>query len=89
MGHSLIRDQFTRLDALQQRYRRNREYLFDEITFKSDHAYESVYENSLFFLTIKINFLIKFNNTRVKFSIIGFNSRSSMEIWHLWFRITK
>ena len=50
MGHSLIRDQFTRLDALQQRYRRNREYLFDEITFKSDHAYESVYENSLFFL---------------------------------------
>jgi hypothetical protein len=50
MGHSLIRDQFTRLDALQQKYR-NREYLFDEITFKSDHAYESVYENILFILS--------------------------------------
>ena len=74
MGHSLIRDRFTRLDALQQVYR-NRNYLFDEVVFKSDHAYEykSLIENKK---SIKINIkvLIKLNNTRTELNIIRLNN---------------
>ena len=39
MGHSLIRDQFTRLYASQEVIK-GKNFDLDEITFKSDYAYE-------------------------------------------------
>ena len=49
MGHSLIRDQFTRLDALQQVFR-GKQFNFDDVAFKTQYAYDSVLQglNSIF-----------------------------------------
>ena len=56
MGHSLIRDKLSRYDVAQQILKK-RDFVFDNITFKSDFAYEYVFKSFFKIIAIIIIFI--------------------------------